>query len=784
MTAKQTDASRANAGRETAEERTPPHTVRNEGAPSPEAARLALQRASRTLNTIADLQPGDHLCCLYETEEEHRAVVVPFLRLGLERGEKVVYIVDAHTAETILDYLRNDGLDVRSHRTRGQLAIREREDTYLRAGVFDPVGMIATLRTETERALAEGYTALRVTGEMTWALRGRPGSERLVEYENRLNEFFPGSRCLAMCQYDRRRFDPVVLLDMLRTHPCVVIGTEICDNPYYLPTADFQSADRPASDLRQWTFNLTERKRATAALRENEERYRRITEGLTDYQYTVRVEQGRAVETTHSPACARVTGYTAAEFAADPYLWIRMVAPEDRELVRERAHQILAGMEIPPIEHRLVRKDGETRWVCDTIIPLKDAAGNLRSYDGVIQDITELKRMAAEKDKLEVQNRQLQKAESLGRMAGAIAHHFNNLLGAVMVNLDLAMRDRPPHEEANENLTDAMLAARKAAEVSNLMLTYLGFTHGKRQPLDLSEACRRSLFLLRAAVPKGVALESDLPSPGPVISADANQIQQVLTNLITNAWEAMADARGTIRLTLETVTAAEIPAGGRFPPDWQPRERAYVRLEVADTGIGMAAPDIERSFDPFFTTKFIGRGLGLPVVLGLVRAHDGVVTVASTPGRGSVFRVFFPASVEALPRKPDKDALEPKFKGNGTMLLVEDEPVLRKAVATALRGLGFTVLAAADGVEAVELFRRRRDEIRFVLCDLSMPRMNGWETLTALRQLAPDLPVILSSGYDEAQVSAGDHPERPQAFLSKPYEHEELIHAIRQALKA
>ena len=676
-------------------------TGKNGGAPSAEEARQTPVHASRTISSIADLRPGDHLGCLYETEEEHRAVVVPFLRHGLERGEKVVYIVDTHTAEVILDYLRDDGLDVRSYQARGQLAILGREDTYLRAGVFDPAGMIATLRSETERALAEGYTALRVTGEMTWALRGLPGSERLMEYETRLNAYFSGTRCLAMCQYDRRRFDPAVLLDVLRSHPYVAIGAEICDNPYYLPPGDLQSADRPASDLRQWLFNLTERKRATAALQTRGARYQRITEGLTDYQYTVRVENGRAVETTHSPACATLTGYTAGEFAADPYLWIRMVAPEDRELVRERTNQILAGVEIPPVEHRLVRKDGETRWVCATIIPLKDAAGNLRSYDGVIQDITARKRTEEEKAKFETQNRQLQKAESLGRMAGAIAHHFNNLLGAVMLNVDLALRARTRNEESIANLTEAMQAARKAAEVSNLMLTYLGFTHGKRQPIDLSEACQRSLSLLRAAMPKRVVLETDLPCPGPVISADTNQIQQVLTNLVTNAWEAMPDARGTIRLAVKTVGAEIIPAGGRFPVDWQPRDQTYVRLEVADTGSGMADPDIERLFDPFFSTKFIGRGLGLPVVLGIVRAHDGVVTVASTPGQGSVFRVFFPVSAEAVPRKPDKDAPGPEFKGDGTMLLVEDEPVLRKAVASALAGFGFTVLAARDGVEFV-----------------------------------------------------------------------------------
>ena len=221
---------------------------------------------------IADLGPGDHLCCIYETEEEHRSVVTSFLRQGLEQGEKVIYIVDTHTAATILGYLRDEGLDVESHLARGQLAVLTRDEAYMREGVFDPEGMIALLRDETEQALAEGYPALRVTGEMTWALRGLPGSKRLIEYEARLNEFFPGSQCLAICQYDRRRFDPAVLLEVLHTHPIAIIGTQVYDNFYYIPPVELLSDDPAAAELRYCVHNLAERKRAEEALQQYAER--------------------------------------------------------------------------------------------------------------------------------------------------------------------------------------------------------------------------------------------------------------------------------------------------------------------------------------------------------------------------------------------------------------------------------------------------------------------------------------------------------------------------------
>jgi len=214
-------------------------------------------------STIGDVKPGHHVCCIYETEEEHRAVVVPFLRQGLERGEKVLYIVDARDVGTILDYLWEDGLDPEPYLERGQLSVLSAQDAYLKDGVFDPDAMIALLRAETDQALVEGYAALRVTGEMSWALRGLPGSERLIEYEAKLNHFFPGSKCLAICQYDRRAFSASLLLDVLATHPIAVVGTSVHDNLYYVPAADLLGPDPQAARLRAWTRTLDGRKEAS-----------------------------------------------------------------------------------------------------------------------------------------------------------------------------------------------------------------------------------------------------------------------------------------------------------------------------------------------------------------------------------------------------------------------------------------------------------------------------------------------------------------------------------------
>ncbi|HEX2770047.1 MAG TPA: response regulator [Geobacteraceae bacterium] len=458
----------------------------------------------------------------------------------------------------------------------------------------------------------------------------------------------------------------------------------------------------------------------------------------------------------------------------------------------EARQRIPAHLNIVESEEEYLREYGrivatklekKVRELEEALAPHKQAEDDLRRLNAELtREISERKQAEEEKAKLEAQNRQIQKAESLARMAGAIAHHFNNQLAAVIGNLELAMFKLPPDAAPLKNLDRAMQAANRAAEVSGQMLTYLGQTPGIREPLDLSETCRRSLPMLRAAISKELLLESDLPSPGPVISANPNKIQLILINLVTNAWEAGGERRGAIHLAVKKVSPTDIPAANRFPIDWQPRDNDYACLEVADAGCGIADEDIEKLFDPFFSSKFPGRGLGLPVVLGIVRVHGGAVTVQSGPGRGSAFRVFLPLSEVEAPRKADKAAQAPEIEGGGMVLLVENEERVRSMAADMLTLLNFTVLEAQGGVEAVELFRRHKDEIRCVLCNLTMPRMDGWETLAALRKITPGIPVILVSGYDESQVMTGDHPEWPQAFLSKPYLLEELRDALGRTL--
>jgi len=400
-----------------------------------------------------------------------------------------------------------------------------------------------------------------------------------------------------------------------------------------------------------------------------------------------------------------------------------------------------------------------------------------------------LERGRAEESRRQLEARllQAQKAESLARMAGAIAHRFNNLLGAMTGHLELARADLEPGSGARQDIGLALDSAREAAQVSGLMLAYLGQGSLVREPLDLGRLCREALALLLPSLPRDVRLRTEEPPRPLVVRGDGAGLRELLGNLVVNAWEAIPRGQGEISLRLSEATAAQVKASPHLVAAWTPTAPAYACLEVTDTGCGMDAVALQNAFDPFFTTKFTGRGLGLAVVLGTVRAHDGAIAVESAVGQGSRFRVYLPVCADPLPAvapAATPGAGAGAATAHGLALVVDDEPSMRRATERLLRRMGWEVATAADGVEALEQFGARPAEVRLVLLDLVMPRLDGWHTLDALRQLRPGVPVILASGYDEARVMRGRPPEAQPIFLQKPFSLAELEGAIARAMAA
>ncbi|MBM4163120.1 MAG: response regulator [Lentisphaerae bacterium] len=453
-------------------------------------------------------------------------------------------------------------------------------------------------------------------------------------------------------------------------------------------------------------------------------------------------------------------------------------------------HQGFASMALVPIRNKdqimgLIQLNDRRpgRFTIETVELLEEAAAYIGA--GLMRRQTD-----EEKTLYAVQRSKLLKAEGLNRMAGAVAHHFNNKLMVVMGNLELAMRAMPEDSEPGSYLIQAMQGARQAADISTLMMTYLGQMNGVHEPMDLAGLCRQRLPEIRRDLPTHIHFRTDLPDPGPIVLGDSRQIRQILINLIANAQEAIGTQAGTIRLAVKTVSRVDIPDTDRFPLEWEPQAGRYACLEIEDSGCGIADSDKEKLFDPFFSTKFTGRGLGLPVVIGMLRGNDAGITVMSAIRKGSTFRVYMALASAGLNRPertipPPQQApgeLAARSAKTGPVLVIEDVPAIRDVVAIMLQNLGLTVLLADNGAAAVELFQQHRSEIGCVLCDLTMPHMDGWATLTALRALRPDVPVILASGYDEARALAGDHPESPQAFIGKPYNMRELRDTIERVL--
>jgi PAS domain S-box-containing protein len=487
---------------------------------------------------------------------------------------------------------------------------------------------------------------------------------------------------------------------------------------------------------------------------------------------------------TWSDEVYRIAGVEKKTFVPTIESFEAIVFPDDREPCRRRREEMLNTQLPLDFEHRIMRPSGETRTVRERTRVLSDQGGRVGRILGVIQDITDQKRYEAEKARLSSRKQQLQKAESLARMAGAIAHNFNNLFFTILGNLEMALEEVPSTSPGHDYIETALRTIHQASEMSGLMQSYLGQRPGNARPVDLAELCRERLPLLRSTFPKGMALAADLPAAGPVVRVDPGDMAQVLTHLITNAREAMETAGGTVHVTVSRVAATAIPVENRFPLKWSPSEGDHGCLTVSDSGPGIRRDHLDQIFDPFFTTRFTGRGLGLAIVLGVVRRYNGGVVVESRPDLRTTFRVLLPVSEEPALPKEEKRAAEPVQETDGLILVVDDEEMVRSVAAEMLKRIGWQVLTAADGHGAVETFRAHRDRIDMVLLDLSMPGMNGWEALAAIRSIHPDVPAILASGYDEAHVMSGDHTEHPHAFLKKPYTRNELSAVVNRIMDA
>jgi PAS domain S-box-containing protein len=517
--------------------------------------------------------------------------------------------------------------------------------------------------------------------------------------------------------------------------------------------------------------DITERKRAEVALRESEERFRELAELMPETIFEVNLK-GRLTFVNRN--AYNYFGYTQADLKRG-LTSFDMILPADRDRAKENVAKILSGERTGINEYTAIRKDGTTFPVMIHSAPIFKE-GKPVGLRGFMIDITDRKTAEEERRKLEVQFQQAQRFEALGTLAGGIAHDFNNLLMNIQGNTSLMLFEidnTHPHFELLKNIEKQV---KSGAQLTRQMLGYARKGKFNVKPVDLNQIVddsAKTFGRTRKEITIERKLENDLFS----IAADEGQIDQVLLNLYVNAADAMPGG-GKLILTTQNQTHLNIKSD-----HYNPEPGNYVQLTITDTGSGMDKTTLARIFDPFFTTKEMGRGtgLGLASVYGIIKSHDGYIDVESDQGQGTTFTIFLPAGENGA--EDDAEADIRLIKGSGTLLVVDDEALVLDVAANMLEKLGYTVLKAYNGTEAVDIFKANHDKIKMVILDIIMPDLGGGAVYDKIKSINPDVKVLLSSGYS-VDGQAIELLERGcDGFMQKPFTMEELSGKITQIMK-
>ncbi len=520
--------------------------------------------------------------------------------------------------------------------------------------------------------------------------------------------------------------------------------------------------------LRRRVERLTEARTADLmeAFRRHQIQIENMPLGVIEWDQDFRIR-------TWNPAAERIFGYSAEEILGhrgDGFLRPGGAGAEDRADIQDAL--LLGGGGMRSTHENLTKQN--LLIVCNWYnTPLQTPEGGLLGVTSMVEDVTERKRS-------EEALRMSQKLESLGVLAGGIAHDFNNLLTAIQGHAELALRRITPEHPVFDNLKRIEATVHRAGDLARQMLSYSGRAKFTAKPLDLNGVVRDMAELLKVSIPKKVQLATSLQADLPLVVGDETQIQQVLMNLVTNGAEAIGERPGTVEVRTSLVSLGTGDLEGLALKDGMTPGR-FLCMEVQDDGCGIPHDTLPRIFDPFYSTKFTGRGLGLSAVAGILQGHRGGLGVESQEGRPTVFRVYLPAS--ELPRETGEEVAPPAVEPViGTVLVVDDEGIVRDLAVMALKPMGYEVLTAQDGQEAVEVYQSRPGRISVVLMDMTMPRMDGLEAFRLIRQMDPRARVILSSGYSEQEAYSTARELNPEGFLQKPYRIQELLQKIHEAV--
>jgi PAS domain S-box-containing protein len=521
--------------------------------------------------------------------------------------------------------------------------------------------------------------------------------------------------------------------------------------------------------------DITERKRVYQELEESENRYRLLGEGIPDQVWTAHTDGQLDYVNRRT---LRYFGRTIEEGMGNG--WQDVVHPDDLPTCAERWARSLQTGESYEVEFRLRRADGEYRWHLGRAMAGRDATNRIIKWFGTNTDIDDKKQAEELLRQSEEQLRQSQKMESIGTLAGGVAHDFNNLLTVISGNTQLALARLEPDSRIQPRLIEVEKAANRAATLTRQLLAFSRRQRLERKTINLNDTIGEIMKLVQRLIGADVEIRFNAAGNLPLVCADPAQIEQVVMNLAVNARDAMP--RGG-HLIIETNNVVLDESYCRHHPDCNPGK--YAQLMVSDTGTGISAEIRERIFEPFFTTKEVGKGtgLGLSMVYGIVKQHEGLIHVYSEPEHGTTFKIYLPVDEKTITEEAQTSKTRLRG-GTETILVVEDEEPLRALAQVVLEELGYKVLLARDGAEAIEVFTAEREQIGLLILDVVMPRMGGYEVYEQLRSTGEEVPVLFMTGYS-AEMIQGKFIEKIGApMLQKPYSVEALGRAVRVVLDA
>jgi signal transduction histidine kinase/ActR/RegA family two-component response regulator len=729
------------------------------------------------LEVLGDRPWGSHFCVFYETDEDLLEMLVPYFKAGIDNNELCFWVLpDSLTEESAWRALNRDIPDADRALIRKSMQFMRSEDCYLKEGIFDLQRVTEEWGERLGRALAAGYDGIRVSGYAGWPqTREWPN---FWQYEGSLNESIVDQRMIVLCTYPLTGSSGLDILDVAHTHQCAV-------------------------SRRIGSWEVIE----TAALKEAKEVIERLNEQLEqrviERTRALRRSEAYLAEAQHLSHTGSF-GWNASSgeiwwseemyriFACDPAdspdlaRIVQRTHPQDRAILEQTIERTRREKTDFDFEHRLLMPDGSVKHLHVVARAMSDEPDHVE-FVGSVMDITQRKR-AEEEQRLqesarEEMQRQLQQAakmEAIGRFAGGIAHDFNNILGAILGYGELAQDNLAEGSAVRRQVDQVMLACERGKRLVDRILTFGRNGMGERVAVHPQSVVEETLELLAPLLPVAVRLERRLDAVDTTVLGDATQLHQVTMNLCTNAVQAMAQG-GLLTVTLDRVMVGErrlLSHGTLYCAH-------YVRLKVSDTGSGIPAAVIERMFDPFFTTKRVGdgTGLGLALVHSIVADFGGVIDVETRIGAGTTFSIWLPDSGEKPRLLAETPGDVPRGQGETVMIVDDEHPLVALAEET-LAELGYEPVGFDSSVAALEAFSAEPQRFDLVLTDERMPHLTGTELAHKIRQLRPDISILLMSGYSDMPLC-----ERAQAagvidVLRKPLARRDIAEPVARALHA